>query len=409
MNIHRLQKIFLTPFELPLHLGVYFQRIVFGVAFSLFSFVQWQGHIYILNRDMLLTDMIDVTLKAIIFILLGLKLIFQRYDLLRIVLIAFCSSLVLLSAVRSHDNVLLWTLLFIISAQNVDWKTIGWSCISTSISIIALDIIVNTQNRSVEAIDSRNLHNIRFSLGFSHPNLTALFIFFLVIGVYLIVRNRLFIVFILASAALVVTYVLLSSRTEIIGLAAFIGLIPVMYLQQIKAHKKIVLIVNSFICLLCDALCMLSFFASYFYHDGSEVFRVLNKLFSGRLQLLHGYFHGGGLTLFGRTYSGFSTGMFTSLGLEVNFIADNFYVRSVLLYGLVTGGLLVFLILCIQWYLAVKRSVDFYAFSVPLIMGVAESLPLFVDKNLLLFVLPKMLYKGLQEEEFTHHAKHKLS
>lgn len=409
MHIHRLKKTLLIPFEFPMHMGIYSQRVFFGVAFSLFLFIQWQGHVYILDRDISVTDLILMILKAVVFTFIGVKLLFQKYDLLRIAIITICSFFVLLSAAHSHDNTLLWTFLFIIAAQNVDLKTIGCACVSAAFCIIALILIVTYHHRSVEFIDSRDLQSIRFSLGFSHPNLAALFVFMLVMGLYFLLEKRLVAVFMVSLSGLIVIYILLSSRTEVIGLVSFIGFLPLIYLRQQKKNLRIANIIDYLICLLCDVLCIVSFLASFFYRDGSETFRLLNKLFSGRLKLLNGYLHGGGITPFGRSYSGFSTGNFNSFGDEVNFIADNFYVRSVLLYGVISGGMLILFFLWLQWYLAVKHSSDLYAFSVPLIMGITESLALFVDKNLMLFLISKLLYRGLEEADIMQRGKHKLS
>lgn len=409
MTVRALKHIFGTPIQIPLHIDVLMQRVIFAVAFTFFLIIQWQSHIYLYQRDILITDFLVTTLKALLFVLLFIKLIVQRYDLIRLILISAIAFFLLFSAVRSHDKTALWTFLFIISAQNVDWKTVGWSGISATSSIILLDASANFMGRSVEYIDSRDLHDLRFSLGFSHPNLTALFVFLFVMSVYLIWRKHIVLVGLTILGALAIIVILLRSRTEVIGLLVLLLLLPLNYLQKRCPRSRFLRFINYCICIGCDLICIISFLASYYFEKNSSVFLILDKLFSGRLDLLHGYLHGGGLTLFGRTYSDFSTGMVNSFGSEVSFLADNFYVRSILLYGVIVGGIVVISFLVIQWELAKNNSEDFYPFSVPLIMGIAESLALFADKNLMIFVFSRALYKGLEQESLHTGPKHKLS
>lgn len=390
-------------FRLPLPELRLFQQYLFGVALFLYSSMRWSVRLYILDRDQDLTLYISVIVQIVCVTLLLLKACLQRYDAVRILIILVFSSLLVLSAIHS-DKLLLWSLLFVLCGQNVSERTLGWSSFSTSMFIIGMSLTMQLQGRNIEMPLIEGSKDIRFSLGFVHPNAASLFCFMLIVSIALLLQQHRIFVASLAILFSFFVFVLFSSRTESLGLA----FIAVLYAVNLIPHQRFVRVINIIISLITSCIFILSFAASYLYEEKSKVFLLINKVFSDRLNLLHGYIKGG-VTLFGQHPSHFTATGTSSTGDDLTLVADNVYVKAIIVYGIIGGGVILLVLMCSQWYFSRFTQSSFVLYSTPLIMGISEGFALYPDQNVMLIALSHLLYKGLETKVSVHHAKHRIS
>lgn len=397
----KVRHVLYKQFRLPLPELMLFQQILFGIAFFLYASMRWYIRLYVLERDQGITLYLSMLVQIICIILLVIKACVQRYDVLRLLLIFLFSSLAIVSAMHS-EKLLLWALLFIVCGQNIHRDTLGWSSLSSCLFTIALNTVFAVQGRSVEIPLIAGAKGMRFSLGFTHPNTAALFCVVLVVSIALLLPQHPIFVSLLAINWAVFVFILFNSRTEVIGLIFIAGYLIIAQM----AKERLVRIINYLICFITVSISILSFIASYLYQEKSQVFAVLNKVFSDRLNLLHGYLQSG-FTLFGKHPSLFTASGTSSTGDNLTLVADNLYVKVIIVHGVICGGVILLCLLTGQLYFARENQSLFPLYSAPLIMGISEGFGLFPDQNVLIIGLARVLYKGLEDEMIPHHAKHK--
>lgn len=172
----------------------------------------------------------------------------------------------------------------------------------------------------------------RYNLGFSHPNTLGMVVVCFVM-VWLVLRyNHLrWYDFVGWIGCLLFAWFVPNSRT-----AAFvIALIVILVFLE----KSLKLFRHRFVRLCCylttPFLAIFSFAASFFYHDDSRFYQLLNTLLSGRLDFGHIFLNKYDITLFGQHIIRVNQVTSDMTGAKP-LILDNGYLRILLQLGLVT-------------------------------------------------------------------------
>lgn len=188
----------------------------------------------------------------------------------------------------------------------------------TFIGIVTLSLLGIIENQSIEMWRSGGF-DVRYSLGFGHPNTLHLSLFILV-SLYFYVRyERLNVLdYLLVSIVNLFIYSYSLSRTGCV--VVFIVLI-LMVISKIRicSIRKLIIKSPKYIFLL---LCIISFLFAYLYGKSALV-TALDIPFNGRLRYSNYYILNYGLTLFGNNITG-----------DINALFDNGYLYLYIQFGL---------------------------------------------------------------------------
>lgn len=357
------------------------------------------------------TDILANIFVYPVYLVLIFKILFmQKYtkkELIKLICIGIC---VLVSSILSRSNMLLVGFLFIAAAKNIDFNKIVK--ITLLVQIICISIIIMLALTGV--IENRVMirsgeTEVRYALGFEHPNTFASQILQMVVCWIWIRWDRLCVkdyvgIIILA----VIVKLVCDSKTNLL----LIGLILICILAA-KLAAKIVdenkIIKYSKICAKLVIIIgpILSLIMAVIYKKGNTLHFILNKVFSGRLMLLQKFYNEYGFSLLGQKINRVSTFMARETGQQVA-VLDNAYGNLAIRYGII-----ILLLFVIGYYILVKSSlldkqilINIIVF-IYFIFGISETQIFKLPHNVSLILLSTVIYcnRGEQELNIIKHTK----
>ena len=226
------------------------------------------------------------------------KIINEKYTKNEFLICGLMFIIGLVSFLVTHKPTLFLTIICLIGMKNVNIDKIFKGMFNIRfvgfILIISLSLIGIIPNNSISMWRNGKL-DVRYALGFGHPNSLHLALFIL-ISLYLYIKNKniklINYIFLIIINQFIYHYSL--SRTGY--LLTFLLIITFMVIKYIKVNKRII---NIFTKLLLIFLIAFSFISGLMYSPNNDVMNKLNKIFNGRIAFSNYYLKNYDATLFG--------------------------------------------------------------------------------------------------------------
>lgn len=323
-------------------------KMLFLIAIFLLQFATYTKNIsFLINNSQLLINIsIIMLLIHVIVTLFTIKMNKQKWFICIILL-----SISLFSYLITKDSLLLQFFLVFVGAFNVDFKSVIKKDLIFKF-ILFMFIIFCYYQGNTEVNEFVRNGEIRYSLGFIHPNVFGYFIlssYFEII--YLFHKKNNISVFIFLS---VLTELILSvskSRSAQIAVILFIIIYIGFYILTkigVKNHDYLkrysFILRNLFLFIL-----VISFILTILYSNGNSIAIKLNSLFSSRLYLQSLYLKEYSISLFGNYIDYFDVinDYFATL--------DSVYFRLILNFGII-GFLLLYWVFNKTFYNSIKNN-----------------------------------------------------
>lgn len=237
--------------------------------------------------------------------------------------------------------------------------------------------IIDVQRQLADPSDVNS--RVLYALGWNKPNSAFLSAFLTVVVIMYLYYDKLNIWhLLLTSVPMIILFRLTYCRT---GMILFLGLWVLIFLEKVTKNKKYYKV----FCLSYAGAFLLSYLSVRYYQSTSEVSKVLNHLFSGRIDIMKTYYSTVGLSLFPRDISVFS--------FYSNRIIDNLYMSITITSGILSGILFVFLLTKLMFWLYKNM---FYKEIIFMVIFAAyamlEQFPLNPSMNPFILLLAVLLY-----------------
>lgn len=297
--------------------------VLYLIAYALLCFMTLSGGSQLIK----ISEEIKLILYSVIIILFSIKIILNGITKKEIII------LVLFGLMAVYTYMELGTIFFItnlfaimaLKKTNVT-KIVKVDIIIKLLFLIMHSIFYFTDIMFGDTIKGAILYRgtmERHSLYFTHPNIVALMIFWLIVDIAylkkkLTIRNIIFFTILIS-----IIYFLTNSRTI---LAVYIVFLCIFYLKEMKNKAFSTKMINFMYKYIFEIITILSILMATLYGRGwTFLDATFNALTSGRVYSSYVAVNSIGIHLFGST---------DLLQFE-NLIVDNFYIRSAVEYGLI--------------------------------------------------------------------------
>lgn len=236
-------------------------------------------------------------------------------------------------------------ILFILAAKGVNFRSLIKLFFGVSIILLIFTILFS-QMGVIKDMVYRRGHFYRHSLGVNYPTDLASHTLYLIWAYCYLRFDKINWRSYLSIAVIgVLVFIITNARTSF---ALTLLTIPIIYIAQ-RAHtgKKISHVLASFYWIFPAVLSYLTILTAYFYKGSMRPLALLNKILSGRLVLSYQALHDHGMTLFGQPvlehgYGGMQGFKLFHHGMEKYFYIDSSFTRLAVIYGLIIGCFLIF-------------------------------------------------------------------
>lgn len=368
--------------------------VVFYLAFGIYVvYASIMSTRFWEHRDVLMLGAVDplVAAKWIIWSLLALKLLLQRYTPLQ----AFTAGLLCVTALLSwhysaHLRLVPDALFFIAAGQNVKIRKLAQIALPITAAMFCITLIGHfsglLENITIGSDFSDNSTG-RNSLGFLHPNTLGRFIFQMVVG-WLVSRYEKMDWWnagVVLGGALA-TWLVTESQTFTFAIL-LAGLVHVLSVQ-IRSQRLLAA------CALAGTVGIIGFtlIALVAFDPAVRFWERANALVTGRLTLAHWYWVTHPATLFGQTFDDTVISWYPSANGAL--IVDNAYDHIILRYGLVAAAILIGATIAV-FVKAVRESTwnaALFGLVLYVVVGFAENAFYMFDANYFLIAAAPLLY-----------------
>lgn len=276
-------------------------------------------------------DFVDTILKATAAFLLAFKFIAQGNSAWEWIISIFLSGAGLLSWKCSGAAWLFWATMFVVCAKGVDLKTLAKSVLILTIATL-LVVFAFTWLGFIENLAYTRGAEVRYCLGFSHPN---------TLGLYLLLMCFSFSVFrfgknpipdlVLIAITGAFNLMVANSRTCVVLSLVQAVLLVVFYWARNRNGRKIL---GSFFVVIVVLTVVISLYFMVAYDPSSSFHLALNSALSGRFWLASSYYKMQPLTTFGSSFKQFDT-IYWDWGKPVVFLVDNAWCHLILHFGVI--------------------------------------------------------------------------
>lgn len=321
-------------------------------------------------------------------IFLMIKILKDKYTFRQIIIISIMLLLGIVIFLISKKTTVLISIIAIIFAKNISFKNLIKSVfivrLISFLFIVFLSLIGVINNVKQYRFLENGEILIRNSLGFSHPNVTYLNFFILVLlYLYLYFDRVRYINYIIIIILSHILYLITDSRTGYL-----IVIISIIITCIFKSHKlikmkgvKILLICMPIIC------STFSIFVGLFYDSKNIILKELNTLLSGRLELSNRFLKMYKVKLFGQS-------IIEGSDLNGSYLRiDNGYISLLLGYGIIIFLIFVFTqVILLKKYVNEAKYKEVMLIVVFLIYGVTEVYIYNIFINISLLFISDLLY-----------------
>ncbi|MGG7142773.1 hypothetical protein ACQPVP_04840 [Clostridium nigeriense] len=332
------------------------------IKMELSDLIYYIAYFLYLTKMVITTTMFNEHLGRIVtvpitLICLGLLLIkillLNEYSKKNFIIMGILTLCAGLTYINSSYNDLIFLVLFIIGANNVNFKNIVKIFLAVRISILLIAML-SAKLGLIEDIIYIREGKIRQSFGSLYPTDFAAGVFFIALAYLYIKCEKLKIrdVIIFVFLGIGVSY-FCDARVDsicIFGIAIY-SLFKVMYnkKENLKINKFLNVILSSSM-IICTAF---SIIISIIYNNSNKIMLFLNKLLSNRLELAKKGIDKYGFTLFGQRVDMVGNGGSTSVNPTEYFFIDSSYLFVALRYGMIA-----LIIFCILFTIYIKKTID---------------------------------------------------
>lgn len=302
-------------------------------------------------------------------------LIFNKFkDWKELVLYITVGLLILAGCQLANDWNLIYYYLIILASQKIKFEKIIKFFMIVLILGILLTIVSAKFGAIMELTNSRTGDpQIRYALGMVYPTDLAARAFYLQLFYVVYRKFKLSLPELITGAAF--TFIIFSftdTRVDVI-LMTLTLIFTLIYKKMINLLE---FIGNRYISIIIILGILGIIFLTYLYRSSSLIFKMLNKLLSGRLEFGHQAFVRYNVTLLGQFVPQNGNG-----GIHHGFF-DYFYIDSSFLRVLMMNGFVTFIIIMIALLYLSKKFMDakYYSLELALILVVASSL---IDQHLI--------------------------
>lgn len=331
-------------------------NLIFYIALSLWYFIG------ILNETVLVETSLGIgvvlTLRWVIRILLIIKILRQTYyrkDFFRVILFG---TIMLFSFYMSNYQELIWLLLFVIAAQNIEMRpVVKVTLITTLVTVLAVIALAAIGFIYNEVVYSINIYNGTYSIvrlyGFSHHNFLGCRIFLIYMCyVFLYYDNFKWMDYGIGIACSTILYAIFRSRTSAVLLALSVLIIFMLKVLEKLEKKQGKAMVKFFIYSMMLFSLVFSIVVTIGYQMGNPFCIAINTLIYKRFSYASSILSEYGLSLFGQKIALVSSIDAIDLGINA-VILDNAYMLM-----LIRCGLVFFLLVMLSSFYVVNKSIN---------------------------------------------------
>lgn len=289
------------------------------------------------------------------------------------IILAVIGLLLITCSIFSRSYELIWSYLFIVSAENTSIKNIPKVVFYCSVLILLFVIALYVAGIANAVVITRsNSAELRSSLGFYHPN-RLVEVYLLAVISYLMYKFKKvkFIDFCLISLGCLVLYTVTGTRTALLAVAAVLA---VFLLTQWMGTKKRNLS-SAVVPITFLIVSLASVGSALLYDENNQILSLINDALSGRLVYPSALYSAVGVPLFGMNMEG-TPNLISNVPYFSSSIVpiDNYY-NHVLFYNGPLIILIEFFALCLTAKFApYKENENYYiGLLVCIILGISES------------------------------------
>ena len=380
------------------------KRELFGQKLVCIVLFIWAGVSVILNSTIQFIgvwkkDDVNIFVDYSVLILLVVNIVlFQRYTLRDIVVIAFGTLLIGYATITSNYNTLMAAWIFIVAAKQVDFsriiKLVYYAQLMSLIIVLSM-----YYSKYIEDVAIYRGRLIRHSLGFVHPNQLGVVVFLL--GAYRLYvrRNKasiLDILILLLLAYFVKTVPNSKTSYYALFILAFILLVHIV-IERLGGNFDYSSNVYIFIAAFANVF---SIFMSLINVKKMPILKQIDSLMSSRFSMCNRTYNYYGITWFGQDVQLFIKKV--ALGKYYHFWLDNAYMALLLRYGIIVY--LSFSFIYIMSMLIQKKKKNYLIVELMClyaIYGIMENNFFSISQNLFLLLFECVLFqdKGVRFKE----------
>lgn len=321
---------------------------------------------------------------------------FQEYSFREMLTLGTIASIVLLTGIKSGNYLLIPTFLFIAAAKHIDLDDmIGLAHILLIICFSIVLLCYFTGNAD-DYLLKRGMH-VRYSLGFSHPNILGLRVFQLIIFRFYNKGERLSLWdFAIGGMASIFTYVVPNSQTAFICITAYVLIVFLRKAIYDATGKTIVL--ERLLIVFSAFFNVASVFISFLDQNGKIVSQI-NSVLSWRFYYCNYILKKYGVGMLGNKLYISGTGELLRGSKAIRLYLDNAYMGMMLWYGVIIY--LIFYITYIRLMSRSNKEGNFRLFMVMFIFsvyGVMELGMYIIAQNIFLIAFNTMLYSDVSRK-----------
>ncbi len=362
-------------------------EILYLIAVWLYIFISWLTTSCFQNFFGIDYKVFRTVVFGVAALCLVIKYFSQNNSLKEHAIVFSIGILFLISAYISGNNTLLWIYIFIVASRGISLRAIVYSIFWAT--ILAGAIVITSFFLGIIpefALTDNVARGARHSLGFSHPNSFAGFVFTLALA-WLSLRYeavKWFDIVIIAACA-ILSFQISGSRTVLLAfvLLLFWAIIRTFQLKRKASFSRWHEFLSLTVIVLIVAAILVSLFAMVLYDPSSSIWTNLDKISSNRLRLAHYYWQNNGITLFGNDFANNPLYNYGAHGEATTFLVDNLFAQILLAFGFIPAVISLLGIGITVFKLRKKEySLPFYGIAILLLLGVTESFFILIRVNL---------------------------
>ena len=359
-------------------------KLIFYIAYILML-------IYYMGSNIVILSNIKGYIIKFSYILLFIDCIthFTKYKVKSLILIFICIVVSFISWRISGSGDIAILILFITSAKNIEFNNLIKFDIKIKSILLCVVLVAYILGMTDVYYMYRTDGTIRSSMGFSHPNIFATYVFSICCEyVYLNYKNmKLYKVILLIIISFIITY-FSDSRT---AQFAIIILALIWYINN-KFNIFKYKVINKILTIMFIILTGVSYGTGMLYAQGNKIIEITDELLTGRIKCIYYFINKYDINLLGNELELIGT----REALEYNTsakILDNSYIKILLQFGIVNYVLFVLLL-----YYGIKRAIKEknYAlcliFLIYFIYGISENALYLIRYNIFLLYFSNIIY-----------------
>lgn len=303
------------------------------IAFTLFCFISLAGGSILLK----LSDSVKVILYLIIIACFGLKILLDKVNI-KILFLYLCIAVICIyTYFKTGAIFFLINFLAIVASKDIKIKRIVLidfivKClfIVTHFIFYGIQYVFNYDSIANLIISSDGFR-VRNALFFVHPNIAAGVVLWAIIDVFYLINKIKIKHVIYTTLIMIVTYIITGSRTSLLIYLLFLILYGLNKIMKNKSYKKIL---NFFQRYSVEIIAVFSLLLAYLYKFENSLIYFINRLTSGRIYYSYKAITDFGINIFSNQ---------NAINVDNIYPVDNFYIRCVILYGMIFLFMLVIL------------------------------------------------------------------